>query len=85
MPLSAGTRLGPYEILSALGAGGTGEVFRTRQATVKREVALKISADAFTRDPNRLPRFEREAELLATFYQANSAPPSSAAGSVPSI
>src|SRR6266699_2251000 len=66
MSLSAGTRLGPYEILSALGAGGMGEVYRARDTRLKREVALKVLPEGLSQDPDRLARFQREAELLAT-------------------
>src|SRR6266568_4892481 len=66
MPLSAGTRLGPYEILSALGAGGMGEVYRARDSKLNRDVALKVLPDAFALDPDRLSRFRREAQLLAS-------------------
>jgi eukaryotic-like serine/threonine-protein kinase len=62
--LSAGTRLGPYEILSALGAGGMGEVYRTRDTKLGRDVAIKIPPDAFVTDPERVARFEREAQAL---------------------
>ena len=65
MSLSTGTRLGPYEILSALGAGGMGEVYRAHDATLNRDVALKILPDAFAQDPERLARFTREAQTLA--------------------
>jgi serine/threonine protein kinase len=66
MALAPGTRLGPYEILSALGAGGMGEVFRARDIKLKRDVALKILPDAFANDPDRLARFQREAQVLAS-------------------
>src|SRR4029077_6746557 len=66
MPLSVGTRLGPYEILSALGAGGMGEVYRAHDTKLNREVALKILPDAFASDPDRLARFTREAQVLAS-------------------
>jgi serine/threonine protein kinase len=66
MPLSAGARLGPYEILSALGAGAMGEVYRALDTKLKRDVALKVLPQAFAQDPDRLARFQREAELLAT-------------------
>src|SRR5512134_35336 len=65
MPLSPGTRLGPYEIVAPLGAGGMGEVFRARDPRLGREVAIKVLPDAVARDPERLARFEREARLLA--------------------
>jgi serine/threonine-protein kinase len=64
--LSAGTRLGPYEIVSALGAGGMGEVYRAHDTTLGRDVALKILPDTFTHDPERLARFRREAQVLAS-------------------
>src|SRR6478672_5812629 len=65
MSLSAGTRLGPYAILSLLGSGGMGEVYRARDTKLGRDVALKILPDAFTHDPERLARFRREAQVLA--------------------
>ena len=71
MPLIAGARLGPYEIVSALGAGGIGEIYRARDTRLKREVALKVLPDAFSQDPDRLARFQREAELLATLNHPN--------------
>src|SRR5581483_8020821 len=66
MPVSVGSRLGPYEILSAIGAGGMGEVFRARDSKLGREVAIKVLPEAFARDSERMSRFEREAKLLAT-------------------
>jgi len=66
MALSSGTRLGPYEILSALGAGGMGEVYRARDTKLNRDVALKVLPPAFTADAERVARFEREARLLAS-------------------
>ena len=66
MTHTAGTRLGPYEIHSALGAGGMGEVYRARDTKLGRQVALKILPNAFTNDPDRVARFRREAHLLAT-------------------
>jgi serine/threonine protein kinase len=65
MSLAPGTRLGPYEILSPLGAGGMGEVYRARDSKLKREVALKVLPNVFASDPERMARFQREAELLA--------------------
>jgi serine/threonine protein kinase len=66
MPLSAGARLGPYEILSALGAGGMGEVYRARDTKLGREVAIKVLPDGFAQDADRLARFKREAQVLAS-------------------
>src|SRR5712692_3029315 len=66
MALSAGSRLGPYEILAPLGAGGMGEVYRARDTKLGRDIALKILPDTFTHDPERLARFRREAQVLAS-------------------
>jgi serine/threonine protein kinase len=66
LTLSAGSRLGPYEILSPLGAGGMGEVYRARDTKLGRGVALKILPATFTNDPERLARFRREAQVLAS-------------------
>jgi eukaryotic-like serine/threonine-protein kinase len=65
MSLSPGTRVGPYEVMAAIGAGGMGEVYRARDTKLKREVALKVLPEHFTADPDRLARFQREAEVLA--------------------
>ncbi len=65
MPLDAGTRLGPYEIVAPLGAGGMGEVYRARDERLGREVALKILAPDVAQDPSRLDRFAREARAIA--------------------
>jgi len=66
MALAAGTRIGPYEITDILGAGGMGEVYRARDTKLKRTVAIKVVLEGFSRDPERVARFEREAEMLAT-------------------
>lgn len=66
MTLAAGTRLGPYVIEAPLGAGGMGEVYRARDSKLHRDVALKVLPDLFAADPDRLARFEREAQLLAS-------------------
>jgi hypothetical protein len=71
MPVTPGTRLGPYEITGALGAGGMGEVYRARDTKLQREVALKILPEIFSRDPDRLARFEREAQVLASLNHPN--------------
>jgi Tol biopolymer transport system component len=71
MPLSAGSRVGPYHIESALGAGGMGEVYRARDLRLKRSVALKMLPERFAGDPDRLARFQREAELLAALNHPN--------------
>src|SRR5689334_6450789 len=65
MTLAAGTRLGPYEILAPLGAGGMGEVYRARDTRLGREVAVKVLPQTFARDPERLVRFEREARAAS--------------------
>jgi Tol biopolymer transport system component len=66
MPLARGARLGPYEIVSPLGEGGMGEVYRARDTRLAREVAIKILPDSVASDPDRLMRFEREAKTLAS-------------------
>ena len=66
MPLPAGARIGPYEVIGVIGAGGMGEVYRARDGKLQRDVALKILPDAFAADPDRLARFEREARTLAS-------------------
>src|ERR1700721_375899 len=71
MPLSAGIKLGPYEILAPIGAGGMGEVYRAKDSKLKRDVALKVLPEAFERDPERMARFQREAEVLASLNHVN--------------
>ena len=66
MSVTIGSRLGSYEITAPLGAGGMGEVYRARDTKLKREVAIKVLPDEFSRDPERILRFRREAEVLAT-------------------
>ena len=66
MPLTAGERLGPYEIAGVLGAGGMGEVYRARDTKLNRDVAVKVLPDLLAADPERKARFEREAQLLAS-------------------
>ena len=65
MSLSPGVRLGSYEIVAPIGAGGMGEVFRARDTKLNRDVAIKVLPDLFARDPDRLARFTREAQTLA--------------------
>jgi serine/threonine-protein kinase len=69
--LFPGTRVGPYEIANAIGAGGMGEVYRARDTRLKRDVALKILPESFAADPERLARFQREAEVLASVNHPN--------------
>src|SRR3989441_5022565 len=66
-----GQRIGSYEILSLLGAGGMGEVYRARDTKLKRDVALKVLPEAFANDPERMARFQREAEVLAALNHPN--------------
>src|SRR3989475_6491248 len=71
MSLAPGTRLGAYEVLALIGAGGMGEVYRARDSKLNRDVALKILPDAFASDPERLSRFTREAQTLAALNHPN--------------
>ena len=71
MALFVGDRLGAYEILAPVGAGGMGEVYRARDTVLKRNVALKVLPEAFARDPQRMARFQREAEVLASLNHPN--------------
>src|SRR6202163_2637633 len=71
MPLSIGDKLGHYEVLSLLGQGAMGEVSRARDTTLKRDVALKVLPAAFLRDPERMARFQREAQVLASLDHPN--------------
>jgi Tol biopolymer transport system component len=71
MPLAPGTRLGPYEILAPIGAGGMGEVYRARDTRLEREVAVKVLPPAFAGDPAALARFEREAKAVAALSHPN--------------
>ena len=71
MSLTPGSKLGQYEILAPLGAGGMGEVYRARDTRLRRDVAVKALPDEFARDPERLARFEREAKLLASLTHPN--------------
>jgi serine/threonine protein kinase/tetratricopeptide (TPR) repeat protein len=71
MPIGPGTRLGPYEILSRLGAGGMGEVFRARHTRLQRKVAIKVLPEHLTHDARALERFEREAQAVAALSHPN--------------
>ena len=71
MPLTPGTTLGPYKVTAKIGQGGMGEVYRARDTKLDRDVALKVLPQAFTDDPDRLARFEREAKVLASLNHPN--------------
>src|SRR6516162_10089694 len=71
MPLVTGTRLGGYEILSLIGQGGMGEVYRARDARLNRSVAIKVLPSHVAADHDRLARFEREAQVLASLNHPN--------------
>ncbi|MGA8813757.1 MAG: protein kinase, partial [Candidatus Sulfotelmatobacter sp.] len=71
MTLTSGTKLGPYEIVSPLGAGGMGEVYRARDPRLKREVAVKVLPQTFSSDGDRLRRFEQEALATAALNHPN--------------
>src|SRR5271154_872293 len=71
MPLTSGTKLGPYEIQSPIGAGGMGEVYRARDARLSRDVAIKILPASFSTDPERLQRFAQESRAAAALNHPN--------------
>ncbi len=90
MPLPAGTRFGPYELVNLLGEGGMGQVYRARDTRLNRDVAIKVLPDLFATDAERLARFTREAQTLAALNHPNIAtiygiePPSTGSGQAPS-
>src|SRR5262245_51520705 len=71
MPLPAGYRLGPYEVLSLLGTGGMGEVYRARDTRLERDVAIKVLPEEFATDRGRRSRFEREARAASSLEHPN--------------
>src|SRR5450830_690243 len=71
MAITAGTRLGPYEVLAPIGAGGMGEVYRARDSRLAREVAIKVLPASFSADPDRLRRFEHEAKAAGLLNHPN--------------
>src|SRR5688572_26490763 len=71
MAISPGSHIGPYEIIEPLGEGGMGVVYRGRDSRLQRDVALKLLPDNFASDPDRLSRFQREAQVLASLNHAN--------------
>src|SRR5437867_12560077 len=71
MSLTPGSRLGPYEILAAIGAGGMGEVYKARDRKLDRDVVIKILPETLAADPERIARFEREAKTLASLNHPN--------------
>src|SRR6266511_3207500 len=71
MTISAGSKVGPYEVLSPLGAGGMGEVWRARDSRLSREVAVKVLPASFSNDPDRLRRFEQEAKAAGLLNHPN--------------
>jgi eukaryotic-like serine/threonine-protein kinase len=71
MPIASGTRLGVYEVVAQIGAGGMGEVYRAHDTRLNRNVALKVLPEAFSRDMERMARFEREAKVLASLNHTN--------------
>jgi eukaryotic-like serine/threonine-protein kinase len=71
MALTPGTKLGPYEILAPLGAGGMGDVYRARDTRLGRDVAIKVLPETLTKDADRLRRFEQEARTIAALKHTN--------------
>src|ERR1700688_4494808 len=71
MALAAGTKLGSYEVVAPIGAGGMGEVYQAHDTKLGRDVAIKVLPEAFAHDPERLSRFQREAKMLASLNHPN--------------
>jgi eukaryotic-like serine/threonine-protein kinase len=71
MTITPGTKLGPYEIVAPIGAGGTGEVYRAKDTRLGRDVAIKVSPESLTKDGDRLHRFETEARAVAALNHPN--------------
>lgn len=71
MPLTPGTKLGPYEIGASIGAGGMGEVYRARDTKLNRDVAIKVLPEQLAKDPAALARFERQAQAVAALTHPN--------------
>jgi serine/threonine protein kinase len=71
VPLQPGTRIGPYEVTSRIGAGGMGEVYRATDTRLKRDVAIKVLPASLAANADRLARFQREAEVLASLNHAH--------------
>ena len=71
MALTPGSRLGVYDVIAQIGAGGMGQVFRARDTTLNRDVALKVLPDSFAQDTDRLARFTRDAQTLAALNHPN--------------
>ena len=71
MALQVGSRLGHYDVTALIGEGGMGQVYQARDTKLDRDVALKVLPEAFTQDPDRLARFEREAKVLASLNHPN--------------
>src|ERR1700674_4746002 len=71
MALASGTKLGSYEVVAPIGAGGMGEVYQAHDTKLGREVAIKVLPEAFAHDPERLSRFQREAKMLASLNHPN--------------
>ena len=69
MTIAAGTKLGSYEILTPIGAGGMGEVYQAHDTKLGRDVAIKVLPEAFAHDAERLSRFQREAKMLASLNE----------------